>query len=87
MWESTNPNTGEKYSLGMILMDDINRLTISDVCLLVILLFYLFCSSDMFVIVNFYIIYFVYMKKLFMHYLFAPFKQLLSEDCLYSIKK
>uniref|UniRef100_A0A164YFF8 Uncharacterized protein n=1 Tax=Daucus carota subsp. sativus TaxID=79200 RepID=A0A164YFF8_DAUCS len=30
MWESTNPNTGEEYSLDMILMNDINKLTISD---------------------------------------------------------
>ena len=32
----TNPNTGEEYSLDMILINDINKLTISDVCLLLI---------------------------------------------------
>ena len=66
-------------------MDDVNKLTINDVCLLVILLKHLFCSSDMFVVVNFYMIYFVHRKILFMYYLFALFKQLLSEDCSYSI--
>ena len=81
MWESTNPNMRKEYSLHMILMDDNNKLTISDVFLLVILL-YLFCSSDMFVVVNFCMIYFAHKKILFMHYLFVPFKQLLSEACL-----
>ena len=37
-------------------------------------------------VVNFYMIYFAHKKILFMHYMFAPFKQLLSEDCSYSIK-
>ena len=39
IWESTNPNMGEEYSLNMILIDEkVNKLTASDICLLVILL-------------------------------------------------
>ena len=38
MWKSKNPNTGEEYSLDIILMyEKANKLTISDICLLVIL--------------------------------------------------
>ena len=39
IWESTNPITGEEYSLNMILMNEnVNKLYFSDICLLVILL-------------------------------------------------
>ena len=39
MSESTNPNTREEYSLHMILMDEmVNKLTVSDIYLFVILL-------------------------------------------------
>ena len=37
MWESTNPNTGDEYSIDMIFMDEkFNKLI--DICLLIILL-------------------------------------------------
>ena len=37
--ESTNPNTGEEYSFNMILINEKdNKLSFSDICLLVILL-------------------------------------------------
>ena len=39
MWESTNPKTGEEYSLDTILKDEkVNTLIVRDICLFVILL-------------------------------------------------
>ena len=39
MWESTNPNMEEKYSHDKVLMDEkVNKLTVSDICFLVIFL-------------------------------------------------